>query len=257
MLKNNYFHLFAATAAAKFPCRNTGTALAANILAIIALNVGGSIAVADDGVASSPTSANFVEGKRSLRNLIRFPKVKGDLSIVVNRTNIGTAKGRIQDAMCSATVDPSQKFAIAFNRKANSARIRPATVNGRKEQVDFQCSGVFTGAGDAETINVYTNNRKNLDWFGPDNISAQRYSPYELPDLCQERRTSYLILEVAVVTKEGTVKESDLDVDSIGIAKDCETRLRKITKSSRFIAAFHEGLPVVVLWRKRLFLCVW
>ncbi|MCZ6894614.1 MAG: hypothetical protein O7H40_11290 [Gammaproteobacteria bacterium] len=205
-------------------------------------------AVADDDAVPSFSSANFVEGERSLKNLIKFPKVKGDLSIVVNCTSIGSAKGRIRDAKCSATDDPSQKFAIAVSRRSRSARITPAIVDGKNEQVDFQFNVVFIRTGETETIDVYTNNRKNLDRFGPDYISAQRYSPYELPDVCKERRASYLILEIAVVTKEGRVKESDLHVDSIGIAKVCETSLREITRSSRFVPAFHDGLPVESIW---------
>ena len=172
----------------------------------------------------------------------------GDLSIVFNCTSIGTAKGRIRDAKCSATDDPNQKFAIVVSRRTRSARITPAIVDGRNEQVDFQFNVVFKRTGETETIDVYTNNRKNLDRFGPAYVSAQRYSPYELPDVCKERRASYLILEIAVVTKEGRVKESDLHVDSIGIAKACETSLREITRSSRFVPAFHDGLPVESVW---------
>lgn len=218
------------------------------ILTLLTLVGLGASAVGDDAAVESFTSANFVEGERSLKNLIRFPKVKGDLSIVVTCTSIGTAKGRIQEAKCSAADDPKQKFAIAVSRRTKSARITPATVAGKNEQVDFQFSVIFTRTGEAETIAVYTNNRKNLDRFGPDYVSAQRYSPYELPDVCKERRASYLILEIAVVTKEGTVKESDLHVDSIGIVKVCETSLREITKSSRFVPAFHDGSPVESIW---------
>ncbi len=206
------------------------------------------IAVADDGAVPSFSSANFVEGERSLKNLIKFTKVKGDLSIVVNCTSIGSAKGGIRDAKCSATDDPSQKFAIAVSRRTRSARITPAIVDGKNEQVDFQFKVVFIRTGETETIDVYANNRKNLDRFGPDYVSAQRYSPYELPDVCKERRASFLILEIAVVTKEGRVKESDLHVDSIGIAKVCETSLREITRSSRFVPAFHDGSAVESIW---------
>jgi hypothetical protein len=174
--------------------------------------------------------------------------VEGDLSVVVTCTSTGSAKGRIREAKCSATNDPSQKFALAVSRKTKSSRITPATVDGKDEEVDFQFSVVFTRVGETETIDVYTNNRKNLDRFGPDYVSAQRYSPYELPDDCKLRRLSFLILEVAVVTVEGTVRESDLHVDEVGIAKTCDVALRAITKNSRFVPAFHEGLPVESVW---------
>jgi len=218
------------------------------ILTVFTLAGVAPIGLADDATAPAFTPADFVEGERSLKNLIRFPKVEGDLSIVVNCTSIGTSKGRIQDAKCSAPDDPNQKFAIAVSRRTKSARITPATVAGIAEEVDFQFNVVFTRAGETETIDVYTNNRKNLDRFGPDYISAQRYSPYELPDVCKERRISYLILEIAVVTKEGLVNESDLHVDTIGIAKACETSLREITRNSRFVPAFHDGLAVESVW---------
>ena len=243
---NNDRYLFAAKAAPTILQRTFVRCL--KLLTIFTLLSMAPIAAADDDVAPSFTPANFVEGERSLKNLIRFPKIKGDLSIVVTCTSIGTAKGRIQEAKCSAADDPDQKFAIAVSRRTRSARITPAIVDGKNEQVDFQFNVVFTRIGETETIDVYTNNHKNLDRFGPDYISAQRYSPYELPDVCKERRLSYLILEIAVVTKEGRVKESDLHVDSIGIAKVCETSLREITRRSRFVPAFHDGSPVESVW---------
>lgn len=216
--------------------------MTATVLAIIAIDA------RIPAFAATFTPATFVEGKRSLKTLLKFPKVDGDVSVAVICTSIGTAKGRIREAKCSAANDPSQKFAIAVNRRAKSARINPATVDGRDEQVDFQFTVIFSRTGDAESIDVYVNNQKNLDRFGPDYISAQRYSPYELPDVCKERRASYLILEVAVVTKEGAVTDSQLHVDSVGIAKVCEDALRVITKSSRFIPAFYEGSPVESVW---------
>jgi len=198
--------------------------------------------------AASFTSATFVEGKRSLRSLLKFPKVDGDVLVTVTCTSIGAANGRIREPKCSAANDPSQEFAIAVNRRAKSARIIPATVDGREEKVDFQFTVIFSKTGDAESIDVYVNNQKNLDRFGPDYISAQRYSPYELPDVCKERRAAFLILEVAVVSAEGAVKESDLHVDAVGIPNTCEVQLREITKSSRFIPAYYEGSPVESVW---------
>lgn len=227
-LKNKSLSLFAA--------------LTATVLAIIAIDA------SIPAFAASFTPATFVEGKRSLKTLLTFPKVDGDVSVTVTCTSIGAANGRIREAKCSAANDPSQEFAIAVNRRAKSARINPATVDGREEKVDFQFTVIFSRIGDAESIDVYVNNQKNLDRFGPDYISAQRYSPYELPDVCKERRASFLILEVAVVTVDGAVKESDLHVDSVGIATVCEEALRQITESSRFIPAFYEGSPVESVW---------
>lgn len=216
--------------------------LAAVSFALVAIHASNPV------MAASFSPATFVEGKRSLKTLLKFPKVDGDVSVIVICTSIGAANGRIREAKCSAANDPSQKFAIAVNRRAKSARINPATVDGRKEKVDFQFAVVFSRTADEESIDVYVNNQKNLDRFGPDYISAQRYSPYELPDQCKERRLSFLILEVAVVTKEGAVTESQLHVDSVGIAKVCEDALREITRSSRFIPAFYEGSPVESVW---------
>jgi len=221
---------------------NLFAALTATVLVLSALDASNSV------FAATFTPATFVEGKRSLKNLLDFPKIDGDVSVTVSCTSIGTANGRIREAKCSAANDPSQKFAIAVNRRAKSARINPATVDGRKEKVDFQFTVVFSRTAGEESIDVYVNNQKNTDRFGPDYISAQRYSPYELPDVCKERRLSFLILEVAVVTADGAVKESDLHVDSVGIPNTCEVQLREITKSSRFIPAFYEGSPVESVW---------
>ena len=228
LLKNNSVNLF--------------LAFSSIALVLIALHASG------PAFAETYTPATFEEGKRSLRSKLKFPKVDGDVSVTVTCTSIGAANGRIREAKCSAANDPTQKFAIAVNRRVKSARIIPATVDGREEKVDFQFAVVFTRTGETESINVYVNNQKNVDRFGPDYISAQRYSPYELPDACKERRAAFLILEVAVVSAEGVVTESDLQVDEVGIPNTCEVQLREITKSSRFIPAHHEGKPVESVW---------
>lgn len=241
-MKNSRLKFIAGNAAATFPIRRVGAAVAAISLIVIGISASNPVS------AASFTPATFVEGKRSLKTLLKFPRIDGDVSVTVTCTSIGAANGRIREAKCSAANDPSQKFAIAVNRRVKSARINPATVDGRAEKVDFQFTVIFSRTGDTESIDVYVNNQKNVDRFGPDYISAQRYSPYELPDACKERRAAFLILEIAVVTAEGTVKESDLHVDEVGIPHTCEVQLREITKSSRFIPAYYEGEPVESVW---------
>lgn len=241
-MKNRHRKIIAAKAAPTNPTGNVGAALAAISCALVI------ICASSPAFAETFTPATFEEGKRSLKNLLKFPRVDGDVSVTVTCTSIGAANGRIREAKCSAANDPSQKFAISVNRRVKSARIIPATVDGRDEKVDFQFAVVFSRTGDTESINVYVNNQKNLERFGPDYISAQRYSPYELPDACKERRAAFLILEIAVVSADGVVTESDLRVDEVGIPNTCEVQLREITKSSRFIPAFHEGKPVESVW---------
>ena len=135
-------------------------------------------ALAQDSAIPAFTHATFVDGNRSMLNLIEFPNIDFDVEIEITCSGRATAKGRLRGAKCSSPEDPDLDFTMAVSRRFNASRITPGTVNGRPEEVDFQFVVSFKKAGETETIEIHPNNRKNVDRLGNDYFSAQRYSPY-------------------------------------------------------------------------------
>jgi len=55
---------------------------------------------AQDSLNNTFTHAEFVEGKRAIKNLIKFPKIKTDIEIDVSCSGQATSTGRLRNAKC-------------------------------------------------------------------------------------------------------------------------------------------------------------
>jgi len=197
---------------------------------------------------SNYTHATFQPGKRSIENLIKFPKadLNGELAVICSSK--ATAKGRLRDARCSSPQDPDLKFTMAVSRRFNSSRVIPATVNGRKEEVDFQFTVVFSKVDGQENIFVRENNGKNIERLGNDYTSAQRYSPNPFPVRCSGWRRDDLIVEVAVVQKNGRAKAVEIMSSTAGADARCQDALETQLKNARWIPAKLDGEFVESVW---------
>ena len=194
------------------------------------------------------THANFVEDERSMANLVEFPNVDGDIEVIVTCTGIASAKGRLQEAKCSAPNDPDLDFTMAVSRRFNAARLIPATVDGNPEEVDFQFVVHFKKEGDEERVNVYPNNSKNVDRLGLDYVSAQRFSPYVWPNRCGTWRREELILEVAIIDATGKPRDVDLVTAESSLRLNCKTALMNQLENGRWVPAGYKGQFVDSIW---------
>ena len=195
---------------------------------------------------SSFTPANFVEGKKSLKNRVNFPRVKDDVHVVVTCDSHATARERIDDARCSSPHDPELKYTLAVRRAARSARLTPAIVNGKKQDVVFQFSVVFSRQGDTETISVYPHSRNNVERYGLNYIGAQAHKLSVFPKSCIVNNISaaYIVMAVVHVASDGTPKQIELVEGQIKPPKACRKSLLQRMRNALWIPAFHQGSPV-------------
>ena len=194
------------------------------------------------------THANFVSGEKSMQNLVEFPEVDGDVDVTVTCTAHATAKGRLRDARCSSPTDPGLKFTMAVSRRFRSARLTPAFVNGKAEEVDFQFSVIFQRTGESETISVYPHNMKNVDRLGLDYIGAQRYSVHPWPGRCVDFTRDDLIMEVAIVNEMGVARDFDVLAANFGMSVACRDGFADHLKNGKWIPALYEGKYVESIW---------
>ena len=198
--------------------------------------------------ATQFTHARFVDGKRSMQNLIDFPDIDFDVEITVSCTGHATAKGRLRDARCSAPNDPDLKFTMAVSRRFNSTRLTPATVNGKKEEVDFQFVVIFRKEGEIESHNIYLHNMKNADRLGLDYIGAQRYSIHPWPRRCGDSPLPDLIMEVAVVDEHGTPREFEILSANFALSATCREGFSTHLENGRWIPALYDGQFTESVW---------
>ena len=220
------------------------------LLSLIALvTIAGAVFAADDdGAMPDFTHAKFVEGDRSLKNLIEFPDIDFDAEITLMCNGIASAKGRLQNSKCSSPGDPDLLFTMSVSRVFNTLRVVPATVNGREEEVDFQFVVIFKKAGAAESIDIHLNNQKNVDRLGLDYISAQRYSPHPLPNRCAGWQQDDLFIEAAIVDTNGRPRDVNVMSASAGIPPSCRKGLINQLEDARWIPAMYQGQYVESVW---------
>ena len=121
-------------------------------------------------------------------------------------------------------------------------------MNGNKEEVDFQFTVVFSRNGEEQNIVVHENNGKNVERFGNDYTSAQRYSPHPFPIRCSGWRRDDLIVEVAIVEKTGRAKGIEVMSATAGIDARCKDALQTQLNNARRIPAISNGEFVESVW---------
>ena len=164
-----------------------------------------------------------------------------------------TAKGRLRNIRCSAADDPDLKFSNAVKRRASSARLMPATVDGKAEEVDFQFSVTFEKQGDVERIRHNLNNGNNVDRLGTDYSSAQRYSPHAFPSVCNDRAfvnqgAAKIVIEVAIIDASGNARDAQVISSNWRIPRSCESALVDQIEAGAWIPARHNGEFVESIW---------
>lgn len=196
------------------------------------------------------TPVRFLAGDESFAEMIQFPARSGDVNVTVICTSHGTRGGQVTAARCSSPDDPDGVFSLAAVDAAGDAEIESALVDGRKQDVDFQFSVVFSRTRDAERITVLTNNQRNTERLGLDYVSAQRYSRHLKPKMCHGRGDApeFAILEMAVVGTDGNAKQSRVYAGDVDLGDSCIAALQRQLADSRWIPAIDDGVAVESTW---------
>jgi len=137
---------------------------------------------------------------------------------------------------------------MAVSRRFNSTRLVSATVDGKKEEVDFQFTVIFKKEGGVETHKIYLHNMKNVDRLGLDYIGPQRYSVHPWPRRCGDSPMADLIMEVAVVNENGRAKDFDVQSANFAMSATCREGFSSHLKDGRWIPALANGIYVDSVW---------
>ena len=217
-------------------------------------------AAAVAGAQSAPDHefrhAMFIRDDKALDERVRFPKSTGDIDVDVVCRGHATAKGRLQDTLCSAQDDPDRSFVNAVSRRVRSARLSPAMVDGEPRDVDFQFTVNFRRAGDAEAISVYQNNGHNTARLGDDYLGAQRYSPHVWPGACRHWRDTEVVIEAATIDAGGAAREVNAMSTRTRMFEACRAALMRQLEDGRWIPAMKDGRFVDSVWMSPIMLNV-
>jgi len=198
-----------------------------------------------DASADTPRStlARFIDGENSLQNLIEFPAVDGDVSKIIYCTSHVNKSGKLRRTMCPASSKSDRRFIEAIEAAAKETRVSPATLDGKTQRTSLLYIVTFVRQRGAESIRVYPNWGDDLEKYGRDYESAQRYDHGKLASFCIP---SSLLLVTVTIGADGRISgEISLSVnDSEYVKTECAKLVRDHIVESSYIAGRYDGKPV-------------
>ena len=201
-------------------------------------------AIAD---ASSPTLARFIDGEHSLQNLIEFPDVEGDVSLILNCELSVYPSGGITRNRCfpSEGVDPS--FRKAVSAAAKLARASPAIVDGKARPVHLYYRVLFFQKDGTAEVGVFSNWGHDVDKYGISYEAPQRYSHYRMPNKCRYLLRGALLLSTVLIGKDGTLTSDVVFVPQLDRTPDqrkCANGIKALLEKAKYIPGHYAGTPV-------------
>ena len=189
------------------------------------------------------TLAQFIDGENSLQNLIEFPAVDGDVSKTIFCESRVYKSGKLRRTLCPASSKSDRYFIEAIETAAMEARVTPATLNGKAKRTSILYSVMFVRQGGVEAIGVYPNWGHDVEKYGPDYESAQRYDRGKLASQC---KPASLLLVIMKIGADGRISgEIGLSVSDGEYGKtQCVGLVRDHIIESSYIAGRHNGEPV-------------
>lgn len=212
-------------------------------------------------VTSYSTPARFVDGDRSLRNMISFPDVPGDVLVIVYCVATIDRTGFMRDNTCFESENVDDVFREAITKVARSSEVTPALISDEPLRTDLWYRVAFVQRGGQNAIGVFPNWGHNTAEYGNDYEGPQRATRSRYPSACRTpddkgdtyqtnalaKRESYSFTALSSVTIgiDGKAR-SDVEVDATDFRglKRCVDRITDILEGADYIPARHDGEPV-------------
>ncbi|PCK08804.1 MAG: hypothetical protein COA42_07310 [Alteromonadaceae bacterium] len=198
--------------------------------------------------------ANLKDSKSSLQNKIKFPRkvLRSDVdtNLVVRCDAQVTRSGKLSLNYC---LDKSKKafpYVVAINNAAKRATIKPGKVNGRARKTWFQYYVVFMKKGDKHSVEVMPNSGLEVNRYGFDYTSAQRYKEGK-GNFGVGCGINKHITVNAVIETDGTPSEIKVATEDAG--KNCIKYLTKTFMAQKYIPAMVDGVAVRSLYSEQIF----
>lgn len=190
----------------------------------------------------------------SIEKLIKFPrkheKSKEDIAVVIRCDAVIKRNGKVDHNFCYEEGGVHFPFVSMINRAASKSVFNPARVNGTARPVYFQYYVLFIKKGSATSIEVIGNSGLEVDKYGVDYTSPQRYS---VPGGIFGAGCSYNkhITVNAVISELGTVSSVAVEGDNAG--DKCTKYLEESFKNQKFIPATYNGKAISAFYSELIF----
>lgn len=189
--------------------------------------------------------ARFVDGDRSLQELIEFPDIDDDVAAIVYCRTLILEDGQIYGNVCFPSKIVNKSFKIAVETAIRSAKATPAIVDGKPyitrifyRVIFFQKDGV------AETV-VFSNWGTDVDRLGNNYEAPQRYTYPTFPPGCYRFWPTRALTTTMLIGTDGSlVSDVEIETSHLAPTRTCFRSIRDLYKKSKFIPGRLNGLPV-------------
>lgn len=196
-----------------------------------------------------PAHFGYEEEDRQLFNLIPFPDIKGDVTIMLKCFAQLEKSGKMTNTACLMNDQFDQPFAGAVSYGAKKARMTPASIDENPVRVYVQFRTEFVAKGDDRRIRVFLNPGypENIDAYGEDHVAAQRVlgngdEPWQ--KVCP-KRAQYAVWVKAYVGEDGLSANPSIDhAGGVVPTASCQDAIKNTILESRYIPAMDDGFPV-------------
>jgi hypothetical protein len=187
------------------------------------------------------------EPKHSFPDLLVFPDVSGNLSIMMLCWSQIEISGKMTDTFCMIRNNTEAAFGKSVQDAAKKARMVPAVIDGKRRKVYLQFRVEYIKEGDSKQVIVYSNpgDAENIEAYGKQHIAAQRVIGKEAWIKTCPGRADFGLTARAHVSIEGVASSVSL-AHGYGIVPPglCQQAIIETIESSPFIPAFADGEPV-------------
>jgi hypothetical protein len=195
----------------------------------------------------SPASVDVDEEKRSFADLLEFPDISGNVSIMMMCASQIATSGKMTETGCMIRNNGEVVFGRAVQAAAKKARVTPAEINGKEYKVYLQFRVEFIKEGDSKRINVWSNpgDAENIEAYGDEYVAAQRVIGKESWMKVCPARAQFALTARAHVSVEGVASNVSLSY-GYGIVPTgtCQQAIIDTIVQSAFTPAMADGEPV-------------
>jgi hypothetical protein len=198
--------------------------------------------------------ATLEESPTSLQKTIQFPKAVLDTkvkeNVVIRCDALISPTGALAYNFCLQESESQSAYIAEINRAAKISTVTPARINGAVQQVWFQYYVVFMTDAGKHSVEVMPNSGLQVDKYGFDYTSAQRYSG-ESDNVDAGCDFTKNITVNAVIDDKGI--PVDIQVKSDNAGEKCENSLKTAFLAQKFIPAMLKGTAFRSYYSEKIF----
>ena len=186
------------------------------------------------------TPANFNVNEKSLTSSIKFPQIKGDISITINCSGVIQKNNKIKFFNCYKNQPGDEVYIQEIYKAYKKARFQPATFNNKREDAFVQFRIKFEKKNDNKLISIINNvgYEENLIAYGLDHIGAQRLVGKENWQKVCPKYNKYALITKTHINNLGQASNSSIsDSKGITVNKKCVNSIIDTLNASNYIPA--------------------